>query len=190
MHLVGRMNWEAIGAVGELVGAAAVVLTLFYLARQVRESSEESRQNQEELRKSRYDALNRELSRTADEWATHSDLSGIMHRGLVDTKSLSPEEVFRLYANLHRFFRGLEALFVYSAEGGIQAWATKGWRVALTDFMTWPGVQKYWDDRGHWYSDAFRAEVSQVRSQPNAMMADAYEAASQATADARPDSGR
>lgn len=30
------MNWEAIGAVGEILGAAAVVLTLFYLARQVR----------------------------------------------------------------------------------------------------------------------------------------------------------
>ena len=30
------MNWEAIGAIGEIVGAAAVVLTLGYLAIQVR----------------------------------------------------------------------------------------------------------------------------------------------------------
>ena len=30
------MNWEAIGAVGELLGAAAVVFTLGYLAVQVR----------------------------------------------------------------------------------------------------------------------------------------------------------
>ena len=29
------MNWEAIGAVGEIVGAAAVVVTLVYLARQI-----------------------------------------------------------------------------------------------------------------------------------------------------------
>jgi hypothetical protein len=29
------LNWEAIGAVGELLGAASVVATLFYLARQV-----------------------------------------------------------------------------------------------------------------------------------------------------------
>jgi len=33
------MNWEAIGAVGEVLGALAVFLTLFYLARQVRESN-------------------------------------------------------------------------------------------------------------------------------------------------------
>ena len=32
------MNWEAIGAVGEISGALAVVLTLLYLARQIQES--------------------------------------------------------------------------------------------------------------------------------------------------------
>ena len=33
------MNWEAIGAVGELVGGLAVVLSLGYVAYQVRQSS-------------------------------------------------------------------------------------------------------------------------------------------------------
>ena len=33
------MNWDAIGAIGELVGAAAVVGTLFYLAIQIRLSN-------------------------------------------------------------------------------------------------------------------------------------------------------
>ena len=32
------MNWEAIGAIGEISGALAVVLTLLYLARQINES--------------------------------------------------------------------------------------------------------------------------------------------------------
>jgi len=33
------MNWEAIGAIGELLGAAAVVATLLYLARQTAENA-------------------------------------------------------------------------------------------------------------------------------------------------------
>lgn len=37
------MNWEAIGAVGEIIGAIAVLLTLLYLAIQVRESSKATR---------------------------------------------------------------------------------------------------------------------------------------------------
>ena len=33
------MNWDAIGAVGEVVGAAAVVVTLAYLAVQIRRNT-------------------------------------------------------------------------------------------------------------------------------------------------------
>ena len=33
------MNWDAAGAIGEIVGAVAVIATLVYLARQVRDSS-------------------------------------------------------------------------------------------------------------------------------------------------------
>jgi len=37
------MNWDAIGAVGEIVGAAAVVVSLIYLARQMRMSNKLAR---------------------------------------------------------------------------------------------------------------------------------------------------
>ena len=53
------MNWEMIGALGELMGATAVVLTLFYLAHQVREASREAQRN-------RWGDLNHEISRVAD----------------------------------------------------------------------------------------------------------------------------
>ena len=37
------MNWQAIGAMGEILGAAAVVLTLFYLGVQIRQNTKVSR---------------------------------------------------------------------------------------------------------------------------------------------------
>ena len=37
------MNWEAIAAIGEVGGAIAVVVTLVYLARQIRQSTEATR---------------------------------------------------------------------------------------------------------------------------------------------------
>jgi hypothetical protein len=33
------MNWDAIGAVGEIVGALTVLITLIYLATQIRQSN-------------------------------------------------------------------------------------------------------------------------------------------------------
>lgn len=37
------MNWDAIGAVGEIVGALAVVLTLGYLAAQIKQNTQSNR---------------------------------------------------------------------------------------------------------------------------------------------------
>ena len=37
------MNWDAIGAIGEIVGAGAVVVTLIYLSLQIRETSRQMR---------------------------------------------------------------------------------------------------------------------------------------------------
>ncbi len=34
------MNWEAIGAIGELMGAAVVVATLLYLVKQIKQNTE------------------------------------------------------------------------------------------------------------------------------------------------------
>jgi len=38
------MNWEAIGAIGEVVGAFAVIFTIWYLARQIKDNSREVHQ--------------------------------------------------------------------------------------------------------------------------------------------------
>ena len=47
------MNWEAIGAVAEFVGAIAVVITLIYLRSQLR-------QNTKALRSSSYASINQQ----------------------------------------------------------------------------------------------------------------------------------
>ena len=38
------MNWDAIGAIGEIVGALAVVISLMYLAAQIRTSNAAAKQ--------------------------------------------------------------------------------------------------------------------------------------------------
>jgi len=37
------MNWDAIGAIGEILGATAVLVTLVYLARQISQNTDQSR---------------------------------------------------------------------------------------------------------------------------------------------------
>ena len=50
------MNWDALGAIAELVGAIAVVGTLFYLAVQVRHSKDATKANTQSLELHSYTA--------------------------------------------------------------------------------------------------------------------------------------
>ena len=87
------MNWEAAGAIGEIVGAAAVVMTLLYLAVQTRKNSQA------------LDATTtREFGFHLSEWARESardpTLKRIALKGAEPEIDFSPEEwwEFRIYA--------------------------------------------------------------------------------------------
>ena len=84
------MNWEAIGAVGEIIGAAAVVATLGYLALQTRQSNKLARS--EAVLK-----LFAENRAHRNALAQDRELSEIMMKGLGGEK-LSEIERFRFQA--------------------------------------------------------------------------------------------
>jgi len=79
------MNWEAIGALSEVIGTAAVVITLVYLASQVRQSN---LQAQGEAHSSWLTTWNE----TIKGWIRDRDTVQIMQRGFTDLNALSKVE--------------------------------------------------------------------------------------------------
>jgi len=59
VELVGSssLNWEALGAIGELVGATGVILSLVYLGLQIRHSSEQTNLNTRSVQATAYQNL-------------------------------------------------------------------------------------------------------------------------------------
>jgi hypothetical protein len=162
------MHWDVVAALSQLAGAIAVVATLYYLARQVRESSKEARRN-------RWCELHNEISRVADSWAENDRLSDVVYRGFIDYGSLTPQERFRFYSSLFRLLRSFEALFQYSREGGVYGWGAEGFRKTMADILGFPGTKTYWDHRRHWYSREFQAEVDLLIGGARAVAREAYE---------------
>ena len=78
------MNWDAMGAVGEVVGALAVVISIVYLAIQIRQNTQTTKLSVEiDISKSFSTSLT-ELSST--------NLPYIFFRGLDDLEQLTDEE--------------------------------------------------------------------------------------------------
>jgi len=164
------VNWDLIGVTAELVGAAAVVVALFYLANQIRDVARESRQN-------RRGELNRDVSHVPDLWGGNSELSDIVYRGLIDPKSLRGQETFRFYGSLYALFRAWEALFQDSQGGLAERWGPGAARSALVDLLGFPGTQRYWQHRRHWYTDSFQAEIDKLLEEALPVMKYDYELA-------------
>ena len=92
------MNWDAISAIGEIVGAAAVVLTLLYLSKEIRQNS----------RSVAISAL-RDTTAQWNHWsemlATSPDLSKVVAKGNNAYASLSESESLRYGALCTVVFR-------------------------------------------------------------------------------------
>ena len=161
------MDWTQIGAMGELLGAAAVVVSLIYLSRQVRESSLAEQRAQ-------YLELGRELTSFANGIAREGDWARISLQGFQDKSQLTPVEVYRFYAGLYEFFRAWEALFHYSRGGRVHAWGAEALSATMVDILGYPGTQDYWADCKHWFSKAFQDHVDDILPAVQPTMLKAY----------------
>jgi hypothetical protein len=115
------MNWDAIGAVAELVGATAVVFSLIYLATQIKDS-----------KRSDQIIASASLSSTASEWLMHivndEGLCELYHRGVGDYDSLDKSEKSRFSLLLYQLLRNAEAGWILANSG-------------LVDHSYWIGVE-------------------------------------------------
>jgi hypothetical protein len=96
------MNWDAIGAVGEVIGAAAVVVTLLFVARDIRQNS-----------KSLSISALRDTTAQWNQWsemiATSNDLADIVAKGNKTYSDLSESEKLRYGAYVQSFFDNVES---------------------------------------------------------------------------------
>ena len=90
------MNWDAIGAIGEVFGALAVVVSVVYLATQVRKQTEEAR-----LTASR--DLASQLGDAIQTITEDDGFAEIWLKGVRDYEALPEKERIRLSFLLQRF---------------------------------------------------------------------------------------
>jgi hypothetical protein len=157
------MNWDAVGAVAELLGAIGVIASLIYLAGQIRDSREQVHQNTRAVRAGAYQQFQGHLRATMMEALRLPSLEGIAFRGMTDPETLSEEEatrfnwwligVFIVYENAH-----------YQHRMGLLD--NDRWQLHLSNFralLASPGVRNWWTTRSHLIdSPEFAAMVSEL----------------------------
>ena len=100
------MNWEAIGAIGESIGAAAVVISLVYLAVQIRQSSAQTRLNTKAMHARAYQDLLDLYATVHLNVSTNTELRRVLLKGRDGgLEGLSLEEQMQFGSFVHQQVR-------------------------------------------------------------------------------------
>jgi hypothetical protein len=143
------MSWDAWGAIGEVVGAAGVIVSLLYLAGQVRNSSHQTRHAAAQAVLAKLNSLIGQLAFT-------EGAGDIWTRGLSGLDKLKDdEELVRFSSMLLLAFSTYEEVFHYRKTGAIEDWAWIHTRAPFDHFMRTPGFQQWWQQRCGWFGQEF-----------------------------------
>jgi hypothetical protein len=143
------MNWEAISALAGIFAAVAVVLTVVYLAIQIRENTAATRSHTHYL-------ATAALAETAAIIASDEKLSRIYNTGLATPDELDENEYFRFALIGTSQFRSFENLFFQYRSGFVDEDFWSGHRENILWFYHRPGMQVWWEEKRLGFSVSFR----------------------------------
>jgi hypothetical protein len=135
------MNWDAIGAIGEILGAAAVVLSLAYLATQIR-------QNTKSAQAASRDSISRSTIDVLTSISHDAESSKLYFTGLMNPDALDEDGVFRFDMMLYAVFESHESAFAQWKRGVLTDSDWEKWKWIIGNYMAAPGVQRAWLARG------------------------------------------
>jgi hypothetical protein len=149
------MNWEAISAVAQLVGSLAVVISVLYLAVQLRSSTRVARVAAQ-------DAAAAALRDVTKPFMENAELGRVWRAGLENLDSLSAEDQARFFHAAYQFMKALETIHYHYVYGLLDVQLWEGWRELLQHYVATPGIHYYLTERGAVFSRRFREFVAQL----------------------------
>ena len=143
------MNWEAIAAIGQIIGAFAVVLSLAYLATQIRQNTSGIR------RGSTADAI-----AAFREWNSlmiaDSSTRQVFIRGAGGMENLSDDERAQFWATIFNFLKTAELLHFQYLNGAMDEGVWAGWEQLLIMYATTIGSLQFYRERRKLFSPRFQ----------------------------------
>ncbi len=153
------MNWEAIGAIAETLGAIAVIATLFYLAVQIRQNNRNVEENNRRLRLDAGVSTMESFSRYRA-YLCQADLAAIHLKGMADYTALSDVERVRFSAVMDELLYSYSTLLLRVQEN---TYDRANWRQHMHGLrlqLGQPGAAEWWRRNQIKFQHALVAEVN------------------------------
>ena len=142
------MSLQDLGSIGEFFGGLAVLVSLVYLALQIR-------QNTTSVRAATSASVSESLSSFSETIISHPELARLWFQGIGEYDSLEDQARHQFGLALLTYMRRVENAFYQHARGFVDPdhWQTT--ERLLTRMMSNPGVLRWWSESKSRFSDRF-----------------------------------
>ena len=148
------MNWEAIGAIGEVLGAVGVIVTLGYLATQIR-------QNTRTMRSAAHHSVNQLGVQINLAMGTNAEVARVLMSGTsADTPFSEPHERLMYHFLMRANFSGAEDFYIQTREGLLERNMWESRRRSMRRYLEQPGVRSWWERNRDIFSGDFADELT------------------------------
>jgi hypothetical protein len=148
------MDWAAMGAVSEVIAAVAVVISLAYLAAQVRQANKIARATTRNAIAESAQSLTRDI-------IDDREMAEIFVKHLNGEK-LDAVEALRMTGRCYRDMRHWENIYYQVREGLLTAEEWSGFRKNLAALFAVEAYREYWEHEAELYSEAFQAQIESI----------------------------
>ena len=154
---MGDMNWDMIGALGELFGAIGVFASLFYLALQLKRNAAET-----------HDATIQSIMELAINFRAESykgELAEIRMKAN-SNETLTPLESIKFEGYLSALFELTELVFVQHRKGKLDLEYFDAWELRTKAAMSVPRIRQFWLKSKMGYRRSFIEYIEDLKSSP------------------------
>jgi len=150
------VSLETINSVAQIIAAAGVVASLFYLAAQIR-------QNTKSQRSVVVDSLTSSLIALFGQQASSPEQMRAFASVVEDWHGATEEDRLRAVSLLFATFKLFENAWFQQRQGTLEQEQWEGWDLHVRVYYHRPGVQAWWSDRRSMFAPGFRSYVEATK---------------------------
>jgi hypothetical protein len=150
-----NIDLQSFADFAEIIGGLAVVISLVYLALQVR-------QNTYSLRTENYARALDRVAAIQAQLGQNSDLSRMLTKGTISSANLTSAERIQFSWCLYEIFGSFEFMFHAAETRALPDEVWERWSLAVAWWLVYPGVQEWWHARPIPFSSSFVSYVEKT----------------------------
>jgi len=154
------MNWEAIGAIAEAVGTVAVLVSLIYVAAQIRQNTKQASRNLEANQLAAFERNVESGNRIRELLILHPDLAQLLLSGFKSYKALDGPDRFRFGMLLRNIFSGIQGGYIRQVSVAHDPQEFAGTARVLDEVLVHRGTREWLDENEPDWRPEFREFVA------------------------------